>query len=319
MSDNYIGIHTQIKRNNTKTVFLIAAFPLLLLALVWAFFYLTLPEPETSQKIDIVNDNFWGAIPWVLIFTAIWFVIAWFAHTSIINKVTGAKPIERKDNKRVYNLLENLCIAEGMPMPKLQIIESDALNAFASGINQKSYRITLTRGIVETLDDKELEGVIAHELAHIKNNDVRLLIVSLIFVGIFSLVAQIAFRSMIYGSLMGGRNRGRGGGQVMIIILVLAIVAYLFSMIFRFSISRKREYMADADAARMTKRPDMLASALRKISGNYKVESVKSDGVAEMFIENRPDENSKGLMSFLSGIFASHPPIDERIKVLEQF
>jgi heat shock protein HtpX len=157
--------------------------------------------------------------------------------------------------------------------------------------------------------------VIAHELMHIRNKDVRLLIISIIFVGIFSFVAQILFRSMIYG---GGRRRGKGDNRALLIAMVIAFVAFLLSMVFRFAISRKREYMADSGAAEMTKKPRALASALRKISGNYRVQTVKSDDVAELFIENRPDRSS-GLMAAITGLFATHPPIEKRIKILEQF
>src|SRR5690606_3093631 len=125
---------------------------------------------------------------------AIWFVIAWFANTAIIQAATGARPLERKENMRVYNLVENLCISQGMKMPNVYVIEDDALNAYASGINEKTYAVTLTRGIINTLDDAELEGVIAHELAHIRNRDVRLLIVSIVFVGIFAFLSQMAIR-----------------------------------------------------------------------------------------------------------------------------
>ena len=313
----YVGIQTQIWKNNTRSVLLLIAFPLLLLAMVWVFIFLTTP-PELDQ-VAATNDAFINAVPWVILIAGGWFLISWFMHSSMINRMTGSRPLERKDNKRVYNLLENLCIQEGVKMPKMQVIEDDSLNAFASGINEKTYTITVTRGLINKLNDEELEGVIAHELAHIKNRDVRLLIISLIFVGIFAVIGQIAFRSMIYSSLSrGGGNRGKGGAQAMIIVLVLALVAYFFSLIFRFALSRKREYMADASAAQMTRNSKGLASALRKISGNPKVKTVKSDDVAEMFIENQPDKSS-GIMSFISGLFATHPPIDKRIKALEQY
>ena len=200
-------------------------------------------------------------------------------------------------------------------MPKLRIIESDQLNAFASGINEKTYTVTLTRGIIDKLDDRELEGVIAHELMHIRNRDVRLLIVSIIFVGIFAFVVNILFRSLLFGGSR-RRNNKDGGGQLVIIALVIALVVYLLSILFRFALSRKREYMADAGAADMTRNPMALASALRKISGNSDVD-VKSDDVKQMFIDNGPKENEAGL-SGLSGLFATHPPIMKRVEFLEQ-
>jgi len=308
----YIGIQTQIRRNNLRSVLLLLGFPLLVLAAVYVFFYLTLPAEEPADR---VMELFLQALPGVLIAVAVWFVIAFFFHSKMIRSAAGARPLERKENMRVYNLVENLCISKGMKMPKVHIIEDPALNAFASGINEKTYTVTFTRGIIDELNDEELEGVIAHELMHIRNKDVRLLIVSIIFVGIFSFVAQILFRSMIYGS---GRRRGRSDNRALLIAMVIAFVAFLLSMLFRFAISRKREYMADSGAAEMTKKPWALAAALRKISANYRVQTVKSDDVAELFIENRPDKSS-GLLAAITGLFATHPPIDKRIAVLEQF
>ena len=206
-----------------------------------------------------------------------------------------------------------------MKMPILKIIESPALNAFASGLNEKNHTVTLTRGIIDTLDDDELEGVIAHELMHIRNNDVRLLIISIVFVGIFSFILQIAFRSFLFG---GGRSRkkdGKGGAGAIIVILIASAVAYLISMIFKFALSRKREYLADAGAAEMTKKPLGLANALRKISGNSKIETIKNNDVKEMFIENGPRKNASSLFSGIRSIFSTHPPIDKRITILEQF
>ncbi|WP_158859361.1 M48 family metallopeptidase [Lunatibacter salilacus] len=311
---SYVGIHTQIKRNNFKSVLLLLGFPVLVLAAVYAFLYFTSPA-EVRMETEPINETFVQVIPGVLIAVGIWFGIAFFFHNRMINRAAGSRTLERKENMRVYNLVENLCMSKGMRMPKVNIIEDPALNAFASGINERSYTVTLTRGIIEKLDDDELEGVIAHELMHIRNKDVRLLIITIIFVGIFSFVAQILFRNMLFGA---GRRREKSDNRAMLIAMVIAFVAFLLSMIFRFAISRKREFMADSGAAEMTKKPWALASALRKISGNYQVQNVKSDDVAELFIENRPDKSS-GMMSAITGLFATHPPIDKRIKILEQF
>ncbi len=312
----YIGIQTQIRKNNTRSVLLLLGFPLLILGAVWAIMYFSgiFKDQYGNIQMDAVNNSFISAIPTVIIAVGIWFLIAFFFHTKMIARTTGSRPLERKENMRIYNLVENLCIAEGMPMPKINVIDSPALNAFASGINEKTYTVTLTQGIISKLDDKELEGVIAHELMHIKNKDVRLLIVSIIFVGILAFAAQIAFRNLIFS---GGRNR-KNDGRLMLVAVIVVVIAYLLSLVFRFALSRKREYMADAGAAEMTKNPKALASALKKISGNHKVESVKSEDVAEMFIENTPDKSS-GMMSFITGLFATHPPIEKRINALEQY
>lgn len=311
----YIGIQEQIRRNNRKSVLLLIAFPAVLLLSVYAVVFLMQYQPDYGYDLDYINQNFLAIAPIVVVVVAIWFAIAYFGHTKMISMATGAKPLERKNNMQIYNLVENLCISEGMRMPKVEIIETSALNAYASGIDEKTYTVTLTRGIIEALEDDELEGVIAHELMHIKNRDVRLLVVSIIFVGIFTFIVQISFRTMLYG---GGRRNNKDSGKFMLIILVVSIVAYLLSMLFRFSLSRSREYMADSGAAAMTRKPWALASALTKISGHHHIKDVKSEEIKQMFIENTPDKKNANIFSSLNGLFATHPPIAKRIAFLEK-
>ncbi|MEX2350081.1 MAG: M48 family metallopeptidase [Flavobacteriaceae bacterium] len=313
----FTGIQKQIRRNNQKSVLLLIAFPLLVLASVFAVVYFLTFDEFGNPDPDYAMDLFIQAIPFVTAIILVWFLIAYFAHDKMIALATGAKTLERKENMRVYNLVENLCMSVGMRMPNVQIIESDALNAYASGIKEKDYTVTLTRGIIDTLDDDELEGVIAHELMHIRNKDVRLLVVSIIFVGIFAFVVQIAFRSFLYGG-MSNRRGNKDSGKLMIIILIVAAVAYLFSLLFKFSLSRRREYMADSGAAEMTRKPWALASALKKIAPNHHVK-VKSEEVQQMFIENTPKDTSANFFGSLGGLFATHPPIEKRIQFLEQF
>ncbi len=301
----YIGLQAQISRNNFRSILLLASFPLLILAGVYAFFFFT---QGGRENIEAVNYGFIRTIPLVLGGVAIWFLIAFFANSAMINMATGAVPLERKENMRVYNLMENLCMSIGMTMPKLYVIESSALNAFASGISKNSYAVTLTTGIIEHLNDEELEGVIAHELTHIRNKDVRLLIISIIFVGIFSFAVDVLLRSFLFG----GRRRDKDDNNMALIGLAIAVVAFILSILFKFSLSRKREYLADAGAVEMTRNTKAMASALRKISGNSEVDSVKSDDVKQMFIEH------KALDGGFGGLFATHPPIEKRIAVLEQ-
>jgi len=259
--------------------------------------------------------------PYLLGGVVIWFLIAYFANTAIIRSATGARPLERKENKRVYNLVENLCMTQGMSMPKVNLIEDDSLNAYACGIDKRTYTVALSRGIINKLDDDELEAVIAHELSHIRNNDVRLLIVSIVFVGIFAMLSQIAFNILRF-TPRSSRNNKNGGGAVLIILiaLIVAAIGYFFASLMRFAISRNREYMADAGSAEMTRKPYALANALRKISRNPDIKAVKRDDIAQLFIEhpNAQKESSK-LFSGISGLFATHPPIEKRIAVLEQF
>lgn len=315
----YVGLQQQITSNNRKSVVLLLLFPILVLVMVYIFNLITHYSNEYGLLIDQANNQFISTIPIVLIVVAIWFLIAYFANSTIINSAAHSHTLERKDNMRVYNLTENLCMSVGMKMPQLRIIESQALNAFASGINEKSYTVTLTRGIIDTLEDDELEGVIAHELTHIRNHDVKLLIVSIIFVGIFSFVMQVAFRSFLYGGMGSGRSRRNnkegGGGAVIILIMVLAAVAYFLSLIFKMALSRKREYMADAGAVELTRKPLALAGALEKISGHSHIDEVRSDDIKQMYIDYTPPK--KKAFS-LSGMFASHPPIEKRIEYLKQ-
>ena len=312
----YLGIQQQITRNNTESVLFLLACPLLILVGVYVVLYML-----SGRDIEQANTSFLSVIPTILIGVAIWFVISYFFHTQMIQMATHSEPLERRDNKRVYNLTENLCMSVGMPMPKLYIIESDALNAFASGINEKTFAVTLTRGIINTLNDEELEGVIAHELTHIRNRDVRLLIVTIVFVGIFATIANVAFRFLLHSNLLDSRSSknisGKGGAIVIwlllmaVLIMVVFFLIYLISILFKLALSRSREYMADAGAVELTHNSMALASALRKISGHSTIEEIDNDEVKELFIDNK----AEGFLSLL----ATHPPIEKRIQVLEQY
>jgi heat shock protein HtpX len=264
-----------------------------------------------KQDTELVNQHFIQTMPFVLIVVCIWFFVAWAGHASFIRLATGSKPLERTDNMRVYNLVENLCIQLGMTTPAIYIIDDDSLNAFASGIDSKTYSITLSKGIIEKLNDDELEGVIGHELTHIRNRDTRLLIISIIFVGIFAFLAQMALRSLRFG--VGGRKKD--GGYIILIAIAVTAVCYFISLFLRFGISRSREYLADAGSAEMTKKPYALANALKKIDGDPLIEAVHSHDVAQLFIDNPQSVKS----NYFSSLFDTHPPIQKRIELLEQF
>ena len=305
----YLGIRQQIARNNIKSILFLLAFPLLILVGAYVVLYIL-----SDQDIELTNTQFLSIIPMVLIGVAIWFFISYFFHTQMIQSATHSRPLERRENMRVYNLTENLCMSVGMSMPKLYIIESDALNAFASGINEKTFAVTLTRGIINRLNDEELEGVIAHELTHIRNRDVRLLIVTIVFVGIFATIADFALRMFLNGSMSSSRSRKNdkgGGALVLLIILLVAGAIYFLSILFKLALSRSREYMADAGAVELTRNSLALASALKKISGHSTIREVQNDEVKELFI----DYKAQGFFS----LFATHPPIEKRIQVLEQY
>lgn len=216
----YVGIQTQQSRNNIKTITLLCLFPCLVLGLTYLFFFFLFffagEASVTPSMMGVVNELFLNAAPIVTGVVLVWFLAAYFLNASIINSATGAKPLDRKENKRVYNLVENLCMSKGMKMPKINILEDNSLNAYASGINEKSYTVTLSRGIIERLDDDELEGVIAHELTHIRNKDVRLLIVSIVFVGVFTMIGQIALRSLVYAPRRSS-NRDDGNKETVLL------------------------------------------------------------------------------------------------------
>jgi len=320
------GLQTHIWNNNWKTVLLMAGFPVLLMLLLYGLFLLfagftgmTVGKDEVAGYFIWAGQALAGAWPFAIAGAILWFGIAYAFYQNIIDAATGAKQVARTEEPKLYNLLENLCISRGLTMPALRIMETDALNAFATGLHKGQYSITVTRGLMNTLNDEELEAVLAHELTHIRNADVRLLVIAVVFVGIFSFVGELAFRSLRFGGVStgggsqrssGGRNSG--GGAIIAILAGLAIiaVAYALAIVIRFALSRRREYLADAGAVELTKNPDAMITALQKISSNAVVEGTPSE-VREMFIENPHSD--------FAGIFATHPPIEKRIEALAKF
>lgn len=334
----YVGMHTQIRRNNAMSVVLLLMFPAIILGMIWVFlalvnyfgngYYNQYGEVVHVLDADTVNYYFLTTVPWVVIGVAVWFLIAYFSNTAMIRAATGARTLERRENPRVYNIVENLCMTCNMDMPKINIVDDDQLNAFASGIDKNSYTVTVTTGLTKLLNDDELAGVIAHELTHIRNRDTRLLITSIIFVGIISTIMSLVMRMAYYTFLFGGsgnrnRNNEKGNGVSILIVLVIGIVccvvAYIFTLLTRFAISRKREYMADAGGAELCGNPLALASALRKISGDPGLANVGREDVAQLFIIHPQALTSGGMMSFLNSLFSTHPDTAKRIQILEQF
>src|SRR5712671_1452496 len=263
------------------------------------------------------RNHFVQALPWVTVGTAIWIAIAYRYNQWMSDTVTGGHEVTRQEEPRLYNLLENLCISRGIPMPKLKIMEDEALNAFASGLNEKQYSITVTSGLMARLDDAELEAVLGHELTHIRNGDVRMLIIAVIIAGVISFFAELVFRGLFQGGFnwRGSRNsssdRGKGGALVAILIAVALIaLAWLLSIVIRFALSRQREFLADAGAVELTKNPNAMISALRKIEGRGELEGATS-AVMEMCVDNP--------RSGFADLFATHPPIESRIEAIIKF
>ncbi len=230
----------------------------------------------------------------------------------IVLAMSGAKKADKKNNRQIYNLVENLCITAGLPVPQIYIIEDSALNAFATGRNPEHGVICLTTGLVQKLEKTELEGVIAHELSHIGNRDILLSTVIVVLVGFVTLLADW-FRHWTWAGF--GRKR-EGGGQLQLILLVLAVIlsilAPLAAMLMQMAISRKREFLADADGALLTRYPEGLASALQKISADNEPLEAANRATAHLYIAN-PFKGKK-----ISSLFQTHPPIEERIKALRE-
>ncbi len=334
----YVGLQTQINRNNRLSILLLVGFPCILLGMVWVFlaavnylggsYYNQYGELVHEVNAAEVNYHFIQALPWVVGGVGIWFAIAYLSNTALVRAATGARSLERRENPRVYNIVENLCMTCGMDMPQINVIDDPQLNAFASGIDKKSYTVTVTTGLLALLNDDELAGVIGHELTHIRNHDTRLLITSIVFVGIvstiMSIVLRMLFNTMVYGSGYASRRdskEGSNGVSILIIMLVGVVccaIAYIFTLLTRFAISRKREYMADAGGAELCGNPLALASALRKISGDPGLQNVGREDVAQLFIIH-PQGLTGGVMGFFSSMFSTHPDTKKRIAILEQF
>ena len=312
------GLKTHIWNNNLRSILLLIFFPILLLGLAYAamliYFGLT-GNMSAGQGLVYAADYMPRAAPLALGVSGAWFAVAFFGHQAMIDMSTKAKSVTASQQPRAYKLLENLCISRGITMPKLKIIHTDVMNAYASGIRDSNYTVTLTTGLMQNLDDEELEAVIAHELSHIANRDVRLLIIAVIFVGIFAFFGEGIVRTLFRTNLSRSSNQHRrsGGGQAgALIFFGIAIVAvtYLLAMLVRFSLSRRREFMADAGAVELTKKPDAMIRALQKISGRAELTDVPAE-VREMAFENP--------RTGFAGVFATHPPIEKRIEALIKF
>lgn len=326
----YVGIQSQQTTNNIKSILLLLMFPVILLGVVWAFLVLMSLDDsygETSVDWDTVWELSREAFPWVIGIVAVWFLISYYSNVYMIKKTTGARPLQRRENPRVYNIVENLTMTCGMPMPKINVIDTPELNAFASGIDEKSYTVTLTTGIIDMLDDDELAGVVGHELTHIRNKDTRLLVISIVFVGIISTILYVTIRMIYNVALMSsfGSRRSKDGKNsagaiivVLVIAVILSAIAYFFTLLTRFAISRKREYMADAGGAELCGNPLALASALRKISGNPGIGRETSEEVNQLFIMH-PAKMASGCLNSLNSMFSTHPKTEDRIAILEQF
>ena len=312
-----VGLQTHIWANNTRSVVLLAMFPVLLVGLIFGVQLVAmglgvLPNSGRGLGDDLAYAaSMLGAtIPLAVVVAGVWFVIAWFGNQAIIDAMTGAKKVERRDMPELYNLLENLAISRGLKTPTLRLIETDAMNAYASGLREGQYSVTVTRGLLNALDRDELEAVLAHEMTHVIAKDVRTMVIASIFAGIISVVAQLVLRGMFYVR-GGGRRDNKNAMPLILIGLIIAGVGYGLAIVIRLMLSRTREYVADAGSVDMTRNPDAMISALRKISGRSTLKA--PDEVQGMFLDNQPDKQG------IDSLFATHPSIEKRIAALVKY
>jgi heat shock protein HtpX len=293
-------IYAQAESNIRKTWFLFTGFLVLIIGLGWLFSY-------------YFQD------PGILIFAVIFSVLAsfvsfWFSD-KVVLALTHAKPIEKRDNPELYRVVENLCITAGLPTPKIYILNEEQPNAFATGRDKNHAVIAVTRGLLEKLDKPELEGVIAHELSHIGNKDMLLQTIIVILAGIVAMLANLFLRMSYFG---GSRrsSRNSAGSILAIVGVVSAILAPLAATLIRLAISRKREFLADASGALLTRFPEGLARALEKIASDQNNLRVAQNSTAHLFIAS--PFRGKESTSWFTRLFMTHPPIEERIRALRE-
>lgn len=318
------GLYTHIASNKFRSMLLLAGLFVLIYVLVFAGALVAEVMNDSRRTVNFylaaATHDLIKALPIATVASALWIVIAYFFHQKMIDALTGGHDVTRQEQPRLYNLLENLCISRGIPMPKLKIMESDALNAFATGLNQRQYSVTVTSGLLNALNDQEMEAVLGHELTHIRNGDVQLMVVAVIIAGVIGFVGEMVFRVFFNGGFRfgGGRSssdsdrRGGGGGAIFAILIAAALVAlaWVLSQVVRLALSRSREYLADAGSVELTKNPDAMISALRKIENRGELPGATS-AVMEMCIDN-PREG-------FADLFATHPSVDSRVQALVKF
>ena len=293
----------EVRNNKIKSVVLVLFFVVLIALL--------------GSILGLVYGNIYVGLIIAVIFSFIYSMIGYYSGANMILGMSGAKPVTKKEYPHLFHAIEGLALAADIPVPKAYVIEDSALNAFATGRDPEHASITVTTGLMKILNRQELEGVIAHEMSHIKNYDVRFMMLTAVLVGIVTLLSDFLLRSFLWG---GGRRRdSKEGGQIGLILivvgLVLAILTPIVGQMIKLAISRKREYMADANGAIITRYPPGLANALKKIAKDPDPLVDKANkATAHLFIST-PFKNSRG---FVAGLFATHPPIAERIKRLEQ-
>jgi heat shock protein HtpX len=312
------GLYTHIQSNRRRSIALLIGLFFLVYVMVYAGALvaeaLSVPA-DVNMLLQLAWNDLISALPYATIGAALWIVIAYYFHQSMIDALTGGEEVKRTDQARLYNLLENLCISRGITMPKLKMMESDALNAFSTGMNQSQYSITVTTGLLDYLNDAEVESVLGHELTHIRNGDVQMMVIAVVIAGVVSFFTELVFRLFFYNpfGFRSSRSEGRRGGGAGVAILIavaLLVVAYVLSFIIRLALSRSREYLADAGSVELTQNPDAMISALRKIEGRGELPGATS-AVMEMCVDN-PREG-------FGELFDTHPTVQNRVAALVKY
>jgi heat shock protein HtpX len=329
------GLYTHIASNKFRSMLLLAGLFVLIYVVVYAGALIAEVVINSDASVDYylvaAARDLVTALPYATAAAVLWIVIAYFFHQSIVDAVTGGEDVTRQQQPRLYNLLENLCISRGIPMPKLKVMDSEARNAFATGLNQRQYAVTVTTGLLKALDDQEIEAVLGHELTHIRNGDVQMMVIAVIIAGVVGFFGELFFRSFTnfgyYGggswssssssssdssSSSGGDRKSSGGGAVVVIIIAVALLAlaWLLSQLVRLALSRSRELLADAGSVELTKNPDAMISALRKIENRGELPGATS-AIMELCVDN-PREG-------FADLFATHPSVDSRVQALVKF
>ncbi len=295
--------HSQVSGNKVKTYLIMFFF----VAFVSFFFYLIGKNLGDSTFYLIFG----------LVFSLISSVGSFYYSDKIVLAMSGAKPADKKTYFDLYTVTENMAIAAGVPMPRVYVIEDNAMNAFATGRDPQHAVVVATTGILQKLNRAELEGVIAHELSHIKNYDIRLMAVVTVLVGTVVFVADWITRSFMWGGVRDSDDDSASGKASFILFIIFLFITPIIATLIQLAVSRRREYLADASGALLNRNPDALADALLKISGDSKILSKASNATAHLFIEN-PFKKDVKKTSFVAGLFSTHPPVEERIRLLRE-
>ena len=296
-----MSIYSQIDSNKRRTWLVMAGFIVFVSVVAWVF----------SQAMGYGND----LVPLALIFSGITSFSSFYFSDSVVLSLSGAKEVTDRDEPEFVHAVENLAIASGLPKPKSYVIEDSAPNAFATGRDPRHVVICATRGLLNMIDKSELEGVIAHELSHIKDYDTRLMAIVAVFVGSVAILADWFTHSMFWGG-RDDRESRNSRGIFMILAVILAILSPIIATLIQLAISRRREFLADANAAYLTRFPNGLADALEKLNSSRRTGSFASTATAHLFIVN--PFKGKDAVSWLSGLFSTHPPIEERVALLRK-